>query len=131
MGGGMTEYWGGTMHFFLLTLYNFKNIGGEHVPPCPPPLLRGNCTIWITFNKRHTDCLQQIEAGHCGMPLPCVFSLPYGKSLTRGTLECLCHMDYRVDLGFSRAGGDSYKGVGVTTHCLGACFLYFSYVLAQ
>ena len=27
-GGGMTEYWGGTIHFFLLTLYNFKNIGG-------------------------------------------------------------------------------------------------------
>ena len=24
----MTEYWGGTIHFFLLTLYNFKNIGG-------------------------------------------------------------------------------------------------------
>ena len=34
-GGGMTEYWGGTIHFFLLTFYNFKNIGG-HVPPPPP-----------------------------------------------------------------------------------------------
>ena len=36
----MTEYWGGTIHFFLLTLYNLKNIGGGggHVPPCPPPL---------------------------------------------------------------------------------------------
>ena len=35
----MTIYWGGTIHFFLLTLFNFKNIGG-HVPP-PAPLLRG------------------------------------------------------------------------------------------
>ena len=26
---------GGTRHFFLLTPYHFKNIGG-HVPPCPP-----------------------------------------------------------------------------------------------
>ena len=31
---------GGTRHFFLLTLYHFKNIGG-HVPPPPAPLLRG------------------------------------------------------------------------------------------
>ena len=33
----MGEYWGegGTIHFFLLTLYNFKNIGG-HVPALPP-----------------------------------------------------------------------------------------------
>ena len=32
------QYWGGrrgTRHFFLLTLYNFKNIGG-HVPPLLP-----------------------------------------------------------------------------------------------
>ena len=33
-GGGMTEYWGGTIHFFLLTLYNFKNIGGGVVVSC-------------------------------------------------------------------------------------------------
>ena len=35
----MTQYWGGggTKHFFLLTLYNFKTIGrGGHVPPLPP-----------------------------------------------------------------------------------------------
>ena len=24
----MTEYWGSTIHFFLLILYNFKNIWG-------------------------------------------------------------------------------------------------------
>ena len=39
-GGGaplVTQYWGGgTKHFYLLNLYNFKNIGG-HVPPLPPP----------------------------------------------------------------------------------------------
>ena len=35
----MTQYWGGggTRHLFILNLYNFKNIGGEHVPLCPPP----------------------------------------------------------------------------------------------
>ena len=31
----MTQYWGGTKHFFSPILYNFKNIGG-HVPPSPP-----------------------------------------------------------------------------------------------
>ena len=31
----MTEYWGGTRHFFLLTLYNFKILGGT-CSPCPP-----------------------------------------------------------------------------------------------
>ena len=37
-GGGplVTQYWGGTKHFYLLILYNFKNIGG-HVPPVPTP----------------------------------------------------------------------------------------------
>ena len=43
----MTQYWGGTKQFFLLILFNFKNIGG-HVPPLPPPpppsLLRGPCS---------------------------------------------------------------------------------------
>ena len=46
----MTEYWGGgTRHFFLLTLYNFKNIGGggrgagARAPPAP--LLRGPCFL--------------------------------------------------------------------------------------
>ena len=35
----VTQYWGegGTRHFFLLILYNFKNIEGGHVPPPPPP----------------------------------------------------------------------------------------------
>ena len=36
---------GGKRHFFLLNLYNFKNIGGGGgtCPPAPPPLLRGPC----------------------------------------------------------------------------------------
>ena len=48
-GGGGTisdSILGGTSHFFLLTFYNFKSIGG-HVPPPPrppPPQLRGPCT---------------------------------------------------------------------------------------
>ena len=38
----MPRYWGSTRHFFLLTLYNFKNIGGGRArAPRPPPLLRG------------------------------------------------------------------------------------------
>ena len=49
----MTRYLGGgARHFFLLNLYNFKNIGtrgGGHVPPQPPysavprKYLRGKC----------------------------------------------------------------------------------------
>ena len=39
-GGGaplVTQYWGGTKHFFLLILYNFRNIwGGGTCPPGPP-----------------------------------------------------------------------------------------------
>ena len=36
---------GGTIHFFLLTLYNFKNIGEACAPLPPPPLpLRGPWT---------------------------------------------------------------------------------------
>ena len=32
----MTQYWGSTKHFFLLILYNLKNIEGARVPPPPP-----------------------------------------------------------------------------------------------
>ena len=39
----MPQYWGGTKHFFLLTLYNFKNIWGGGSCPPPPLLLRGPC----------------------------------------------------------------------------------------
>ena len=43
-GGGallVTQYWGGTRHFFLLNLYNFQNIGGGG--RARAPLLRGPC----------------------------------------------------------------------------------------
>ena len=40
----MPQYWGGTRHFFLLILYNFKNIGGGARAP-PAPLLRGLCSF--------------------------------------------------------------------------------------
>ena len=33
----MTQYWGGTRYFFLLALYNFKNIGGGARAPHPTP----------------------------------------------------------------------------------------------
>ena len=51
LGGGgraplVPQYWGGgTRHFFLLTLYNFKNIGG-HVSP-PAPLLHGPWIVTV------------------------------------------------------------------------------------
>ena len=37
----MTQYWGGTRHFFLLIICNFKNLGGggwggARAPPSPP-----------------------------------------------------------------------------------------------
>ena len=39
LGGGgaplVTQYWGGAQDTFLLTLCNFKNVGG-HMPPWPP-----------------------------------------------------------------------------------------------
>ena len=42
LGGGgkplVTQYWGGTRHFFLLILYNFKNIGGGGHAPWHPLL---------------------------------------------------------------------------------------------
>ena len=74
----MTQYWGGggdTRHFFLLTLYNFKNIGGGdtrvHRPPCSVvpengdvgdndtrqntalhnTTVRGNAICWTSFNR--------------------------------------------------------------------------------
>ena len=54
-GGGaplVTQYWGDTKHFFLLTLYNFKNIGGGGT--CPPaPLLRGPCFCYLCTNYAH------------------------------------------------------------------------------
>ena len=40
-GGGeaplVPQYWGGTRHFFLLTLYNFRNIGRARAPQPPTP----------------------------------------------------------------------------------------------
>ena len=58
-GGGsplVTQYWEGTKHFFLLILYNLKNIegGGGARAPLRPPLLRGpwfrvpNQKIWLS-----------------------------------------------------------------------------------
>ena len=68
-GGG-----GDTKHFFLLILYNFKNIGGRHVPPLPPNygltgnimkvnssavwrqlLLMGTLHLWYTAANIYTD----------------------------------------------------------------------------
>ena len=52
---GATLRWGGggTTHLFLLTLYNFKNIGGEGGASAPPaPLLRGPCSQRLSSCKK-------------------------------------------------------------------------------
>ena len=54
IGGGaqsVTQYWGGTKHFFLLILYNYKNIGEVCAPP-PPPTLRS-----LTCNPKLLEIL--------------------------------------------------------------------------
>ena len=59
----MTQYWGDTRHVFLLTLYNFKNIGG-HVPPPPP---RPHCSVVpaITPNTTLLKCTIFRRVGTC------------------------------------------------------------------
>ena len=59
----MTEYWGGTIHFFLLTLYNFKNIGGARAPSPPPPLLRGPCFKGIARAVGFFKACTQLDKG--------------------------------------------------------------------
>ena len=57
-GGG-----GGKIHFFLLTLYNFKNIGDAYAPsPCPPystvPVnVRGSCSLQSLFEDKANTLL--------------------------------------------------------------------------
>ena len=57
------RYWGDTRHFFLLILYNFKNIGGgggggARAPPVPPTprslLLRVVGGFWPTMLRPFT-----------------------------------------------------------------------------
>ena len=45
------EIGGGTEHFFLLILYNFKNIGVGHVPPPLPPYSAVPAMTQIVKNK--------------------------------------------------------------------------------
>ena len=49
----MTQYWGGTRHFFLLTLYNFKKIGGGG----GIGLLRGPCLCILMFIFANLVCI--------------------------------------------------------------------------
>ena len=45
----------GTKHFFLLIIYNFKNIGG-HVPPPPlPPYSAATVTLWSPVCRKAVD----------------------------------------------------------------------------
>ena len=60
----VTQYWGGTRYFFLLALYNFKNIGrggGVGGSTCPPPysavpgfidVFQPVRYVWCRFRKR-------------------------------------------------------------------------------
>ena len=75
-GGGMTEYWGDTIHFFLLTLYNFKNIGGARAPPAPYSMVSG-----ISFVYLKVFCL---DCASLPFPLPSLhlehLQIPYDFS---------------------------------------------------
>ena len=62
-GGGaplVSQYWGGgggTRHLFLLTLYNYKNIGGGgHVSP-GPPCGSHQCDTGVNFPFRKRSLL--------------------------------------------------------------------------
>ena len=46
-----TQYWGGTRHFFLLILYNFKNMGGGggRARALPAPLTPRSLVLLIVY----------------------------------------------------------------------------------
>ena len=57
-GGDMTEFGGGTIHFFSLTLYNFINIGGgggARAPLTPTPRSLSFQTFSHCNNKNNID----------------------------------------------------------------------------
>ena len=58
----MTQYWGGTKHFFLLILYNFKNIGGggEAAPPTPRSLLLLSQQSRTTLLSDNSDYMETV-----------------------------------------------------------------------
>ena len=75
----VTQYWG-TRHFFLLNLYNFKNIGG-HVPPLPPPpppysaIPESLCmyvTSISTYRSSSNGLVSWIRMAHLGQSLSSV-----------------------------------------------------------
>ena len=81
-GGGaplVTQYWGGNVkiHFLLLNLYNFKNIGG-HVPPLapPPPTPRSLLTWWHSwrsesnYHKKESYFSTSLTVRRRGKPSP-------------------------------------------------------------
>ena len=69
----VTQYRGCTKHFFLLILYNFKNIGeggGARAPP-PAPLLRGPCIMLskshLASSREHEGTERESEGVGCDM----------------------------------------------------------------
>ena len=50
----LTQYWGGTKHFFLLILYNFKNIGGGGGECATPPPSGPRCVY--LYNSFEVFC---------------------------------------------------------------------------
>ena len=78
----VTQYWGvwgGIKHFFLLILYNFKNIGEGHVPP-PAPQLRGS---WCSMFHKTGSCstlyiclvMQITSYGLWKQKVPCIIRI--------------------------------------------------------
>ena len=49
---------GDTRHFFLLTLYNFKNIGGGMCPPASPPNSTVPAVMYFVLPIHYTDLVR-------------------------------------------------------------------------
>ena len=63
-GGGtiIAPILGGTRHFFLLTLYNFENIGGGGARAPPAPLLRSPWMNWQFIKVWHSSVIEKLYA---------------------------------------------------------------------
>ena len=74
----MTEYWGvgGTIYFFLLTLYNFKKyIGGGEGGPTPQSL--NKYTVEPRYNEVPRDRKNYfVISGFCNKRNPDIVTLP-------------------------------------------------------
>ena len=91
----MTHYWGGTGHFFLRNLWNFKNIGGGL-----PPLLRGPCYNGASPTSRCNRAEQRYEDSRdlC-FSKDVAFMTERGGSVSHLKHETFSSLQYATDFG--------------------------------